>query len=125
MLDKAGNLYGTTATGSTSNFAGALWVVDTAGAFSVLHEFVASTDGSSPSSPLLLNTDGNLYSTTSGGGAHGYGTVFKFTPSGKFTVLHSFANTGDGAVPQGGLVHDSKGAIYGGTEYGPVFKIVP
>jgi hypothetical protein len=44
---------------------------------------------------------------------------------GSFSVMHSFTNDGDGAEPTGNLVHDTKGAIYGGTAYGPVFKIVP
>ncbi len=124
-VDKLGNLYGTTHVQNGNNFAGAIWTISALGKFSVLHALTAATDGFAPNSPLLLNANGNLYGTTGSGGAHGLGTVFQVTPSGSFTVLHSFANTGDGAAPTGNLVHDSKGAIYGGTQYGPVFKIVP
>ena len=53
------------------------------------------------------------------GGASGFGTVFKVTPSGVETVLHSFAPNGeDGFYPYGGVILDSKGNLYGTTEYG-------
>ena len=54
-----------------------------------------------------------------------YGTVFSITKTGLFSVIHSFSNTGDGAQPTGNLVRDSAGVIYGGTAYGPAFKIKP
>ena len=47
------------------------------------------------------------------------------TPAGGFSVIYSFTGGTDGAQPTGNLVHDSHGAIYGGTAYGTVFKIVP
>jgi uncharacterized repeat protein (TIGR03803 family) len=73
----------------------------------------------------MLNTDGNLYGTTMTGGADNFGTVFMITPAGGFSVIYSFTGGTDGAQPTGNLVHDSHGAIYGGTAYGTVFKIVP
>ena len=118
-------IYGTTHIQNGNNFAGAIWAISKSGTFSVLHDLNGTTDGYAPNSPLLLNTDGNLYGTTSSGGADNYGTVFSISRTGIFTLLYSFTNTGDGAQPTGNLVHDNAGAIYGGTASGTVFKIVP
>jgi uncharacterized repeat protein (TIGR03803 family) len=74
---------------------------------------------------LVIGSDGNLYGTTLQGGSGDGGTVFSISPSGQFTVVHSFTDSGDGAVPTGNLVQGSNGAIYGGTSDGPVFEIVP
>jgi uncharacterized repeat protein (TIGR03803 family) len=125
VMDKAGNVYGTTHVQNGSNFAGAIWRINSTGTFTVLHDLTASTDGFAPNSPLVLNTDSKLYGSTSSGGPGGYGTVFQVTPSGKFTIMHGFANGTDGASPTGNLANDSSGAIYGGTQSGQVFKIVP
>jgi uncharacterized repeat protein (TIGR03803 family) len=125
VLDESGNVYGTTHVRDGTDFAGAIWRIDRTGKFSVLYGLNAATDGFAPNSPLVLNTDGNLYGSTSSGGPGGYGTVFEITPSGTFTVLHSFTNGADGATPTGNLANDANGAIYGGTQSGQVFKIVP
>jgi uncharacterized repeat protein (TIGR03803 family) len=124
-LDKSGNLYGTTSIQNGAAFAGAIWTISAAGQFSVLYDLNGATDGYGPNSPLMLNTDGNLYGTTMTGGADNFGTVFMITPAGGFSVIYSFTGGTDGAQPTGNLVHDSHGAIYGGTAYGTVFKIVP
>jgi uncharacterized repeat protein (TIGR03803 family) len=84
----------------------------------VLHTF-NSTDGQFPDSGLVHGSDGNLYGTSSSGGAHGFGTVFKVTPSGKFTSIYSFAGgTGDGTYPESSVIRDSTGNIYGMTPSG-------
>ena len=75
------------------------------------------TNGSGPTGVLVQGTDGNFYGTTSGGGAIGYGTVFKITPGGKLTTLHSFDCT-DGANPNAGLVQGTDGNFYGTTSIG-------
>ena len=79
-------------------------------------------------------TDGNFYGTTYGGGNgnncadRGCGTVFRMTPSGALTSLHSF-NGADGIEPEDGLVQASDGDLYGTAEgggaydYGTVFKL--
>ncbi len=124
-LDNAGNLYGVTNVQNGTGFAGAIWKITASGKFSVLHSMNGAVDGYGPNSPLLLGKDGLLYGTTGSGGASNLGTVFSVSKSGSFNVVHSFTNTGDGAQPTGNLVLDSAGAIYGGTAYGPVFKITP
>jgi uncharacterized repeat protein (TIGR03803 family) len=67
----------------------------------VLHNFTV-TDGSYPSGPLLFDQAGSLYGTTIGGGAHGYGTVFKLDPSGNESVLASFGGPAR-SIPSGRL----------------------
>jgi uncharacterized repeat protein (TIGR03803 family) len=90
--------------------------------FSLLYQFKSGRDGSSPYSNLLLDQQGNLYGTTLIDGAYSYGTVFKVTPAGKETVLHSFTGTGgDGATPVAPLIMDAAGNLYGTTEYGGIF----
>jgi uncharacterized repeat protein (TIGR03803 family) len=83
----------------------------------VLHTF-NSRDGQFPDGGLVHGSDGNLYGTTSSGGAHGNGTVFKITPSGKFISIYNFAGGGDGAYPMSSVIRDSAGNIYGTTQSG-------
>ncbi len=84
-----------------------------------------------PAGGLVFDQKGNLYGTTFEGGAQGVGAVFKVTPAGKETVLHSFGAPGDGKFPEAGLVFDEKGNLYGTTygggahAYGTVFKLTP
>jgi uncharacterized repeat protein (TIGR03803 family) len=90
--------------------------------FSLLYQFKSGRDGSSPYSSLILDAHGNLYGTTMIDGAYSYGTVFKISPQGKETVLHSFKGTGgDGATPVAPLIMDAAGNLYGTTEYGGLF----
>ena len=87
-----------------------------------------------PFAGLVQGTDGNLYGTTLEGGAKGYGTVFKITPSGTLTTLHSFCSQSgcaDGQFPQTGLVQATNRSLYGttitGGAYGDgtIFKMTP
>jgi uncharacterized repeat protein (TIGR03803 family) len=90
--------------------------------FSLLYQFKSGRGGSSPYSSLILDAQGNLYGTTMIDGAYSNGTVFKVSPQGKETVLHSFTGTGgDGANPVAPLVRDAAGNLYGTTEYGGLF----
>jgi uncharacterized repeat protein (TIGR03803 family) len=90
--------------------------------FHLLYQFKAGNDGSQPYASLILDPQGNLYGTTTIDGAFGYGTVFKVSPTGKETVLHSFTGTGgDGAIPIAPLVRDAAGNLYGTTELGGLF----
>ena len=97
--------------------------------------FFNGTDGANPTEMTLVQgIDGELYGTATNGGAHGYGTVFKISPSGTLTTLWSFCketNCPDGAYPQAGLTLVIGGDLYGTTYrggahgYGEVFKITP
>ena len=134
LMDTQGNLYGTTYHGG-ANGAGVVFKVTPVGVGTVLYSFCAQsgcTDGSNPRAGLALDTNGNLYGTTDIGGANGKGTVFKLSPGGTHTVLHSFcAQSGcaDGSRPQAGLILDANGNLYGTTYSGgakgrgTVFKI--
>src|SRR5207253_5645914 len=90
VRDAAGNLYGTTLGGGAYGF-GAVFKVTPSGEETVLHSFNLPPDGFIPVGVLVLDAAGNLYGTTTGGGFYGLGTVFKLTPSGKETILYSFA----------------------------------
>jgi uncharacterized repeat protein (TIGR03803 family) len=124
VADSAGNVYGTTHILKGNEFAGAIWKFSAAGKFTVLHDFTAATDGADPNGPLVLARDGNLYGMTASGGADNFGTIFRITPTGTFTVLHVFENGNDGADPTGTLVSDGLDTLYGGTNSGQVFKIL-
>jgi uncharacterized repeat protein (TIGR03803 family) len=100
----------------------------------ILYRFTGGDDGGQPYAPVILDSAGNIYGTTQGGGTAGLGTVFKLTPSGggwTETVLHSFTDLPDGAQPETGLVFDSTGKLYGTTsggglfDSGTVFQLTP
>jgi uncharacterized repeat protein (TIGR03803 family) len=116
----------------------AMAIASTAQTFTTLATF--SGPATLPYSALVQGTDGNFYGTTAGGGSYacdpsnGCGTVFKVTPSGTLTTLHTFcrqANCPDGSYPYAGLVLGTDGDFYGGTDgggahsKGTVFKITP
>jgi uncharacterized repeat protein (TIGR03803 family) len=129
VMDDAGNLYGTTQLGGSSN-GGTVFKVDTTGKETVLYSFTEVGTGLFPESNLVRDTTGNLYGTTSQGGSSNWGTVFKVDTTGKETVLHSFAGgKKDGCYPYGGLVQDKTGNFYGTTmqcgfsNRGTVFKV--
>jgi uncharacterized repeat protein (TIGR03803 family) len=132
-----GDLYGTTSEGGVNaTNQGTVFKITTSGTLTTLHSFCAlsgCTDGGDPTAGLIQATNGDLYGTTDYG-AYGLGTVFKMTPSGKLTIVHSFDGT-DGDTPSG-LVQDTNGDFYGTTYYGgasgncagfcgTVFKMTP
>jgi uncharacterized repeat protein (TIGR03803 family) len=124
-----GNFYGATFEGG-ANSEGTVFRITPSGTETVLYSFAGgSNDGQSPSSGLIQGNDGNFYGTTANGGANGEGTIFKITPSGAETVLHSFVGGSDGATPYAGLIQGSDGNFYGTTWEGgangdgTVFKI--
>jgi uncharacterized repeat protein (TIGR03803 family) len=147
IFDQSGNLYGTTAYGGTGKcelFGGRVGCgtvyelvppKQKGGAWTerVLHSFQSGKDGYFPWGNLTFDSGGNLYGATQYGGGYGScnapyyqfcGTVFKLSPpktkDGKWTeqVLYAFKSGSDGANPNGGLVFDNKGRIYGTTYFG-------
>ncbi len=152
VADSAGNLYGTTGAGGSTNCfdgCGTVFRLAPDGTETVLHAFCSKDascpDGEYPQSPLILDSFGNLYGTTASGGLtncfEGCGTVFKLAPDGTETVLYSFCSRSgcaDGAGPSGGVIMDRRGNLYGTTgtggtvgtscnQYGcgTVFKLAP
>ena len=128
--DATGNLYSTVDYGGTS-FAGGVFKVAPDGTETMLYSFTGGADGAYPFSPVVRDSKGNLYGTTSMGGSANAGVVFKVDSSGTETVLHSFIGGADGIIPIGGLVRDKAGNLYGTTSQGGtsndgiVFKISP
>lgn len=119
--DSAGNLYGTTAGGGDFN-NGTVFRIDAAGNETVLYSFTGGTDGGNPHSGLLLDTAGNLYGITAGGGIlPGQGVVFKLEPNGVETVLHALT-TAEGSGSASGLITDPSGNFYGTTEAGGAYS---
>jgi uncharacterized repeat protein (TIGR03803 family) len=130
-LGADGSFYGTT-------YGGIIFEIAPTGKLTVLHAF-DGTDGTDLSG-LVQGADGNFYGTAYEGGNlaacgpsnYGCGTIFKITPAGAFTVLHSFDGFSDGAFPTGGVVQGTDGNFYGTTASGgtpdgcgTVFKITP
>jgi len=123
VLDAANNLYGTTSIGGDLNCrygmgCGVLFKIDTTGAETVLHAFSGKPDGWYPSGDLLPDGKGDFYGTTWFGGDDDYGTIFKLNSSGHVTILYSFAGIAGGEYPNGPLVVDTQGNVYGTTNGG-------
>jgi uncharacterized repeat protein (TIGR03803 family) len=129
-----GDLYGTTTAGG-ANGGGTAFKITLSGTLTTLYSFCSRsgcTDGEGPVAGVVQATNGDLYGITNQGGADGYGTVFKITPSGTLTTLYSFGSqSGDGANPTAGLVRATNGDLYGTTYLGgannggTVFSLTP
>ncbi len=127
-MDPAGNLYGTTQAGGIHSY-GTLFELSPGqrGSWTetVLHNFNYNGQGGAfPESKLIFDSAGNLYGTTQSSGIHYAGTAFELSPKqgGGWTetVLHSFGNGTDGAVPNAGMIFDTAGNLYGTTGVGGV-----
>ena len=146
VIDKKGNLFGVTGYGGTGpcillgilEGCGAIYELSppaqAGGAWTetLIYSFLGGSDGDLPSGDLTWDEQGNLYGATQYGGGFGTcntyvgycGTIFKLTPpqaaGGSWTerVLYRFKGGDDGANPNGGLIFDKRGAIYGTTQVG-------
>jgi uncharacterized repeat protein (TIGR03803 family) len=121
-----GNLYGTTYQGGNNANActfgcGTIYSVTPDGILTTLYKFRGKADGSGPAASLYVDALGNLFGTaTNNGNPHcSCGTLFKLAPDGTFSVLHAFKG-GDveGTYPQGTLVADADGDLFGTTYSG-------
>ena len=124
-IGKNGALYGTTAFGGTNSSGAVYKLSETAKGLTekVIHSFGGSGDGSYPYGGLTLDSLGNLYGTTSIGGAVGYGSVYRLKPTKSGwteTLLHSFTDqNGDGSgMYYVNIVSDAAGNLYGATAFG-------
>jgi uncharacterized repeat protein (TIGR03803 family) len=111
-----GNFYGTMFEGGSPG-NGEVFKISPTGTFTTLYNFGFLPSGSFPRAALVQGTDGNFYGTTFYGGTnscifggtdYGCGTIFKITPSGTLTTLHSFDGT-DGETPRAALVLGTDG----------------
>jgi uncharacterized repeat protein (TIGR03803 family) len=143
VLDKAGNVYGTTVEGGPDN-GGTVYRVSPGkkGKWkeTILHSFRGFKRGNSPAAGIVFDEAGNIYGTTFWGGKHDWGTVFELVaPVGKGSykekILWSFTGA-DGLGPYAGVILDSAGNLYGATYkggttygdnygYGVVFQVNP
>jgi len=145
-LDAAGNVYGTTYYGGRSYLGwgvvfkltrhGSSWLQQS------MWEFTGGADGSNPYGGVSFGPDGALYGTTSAGGQFGEGVVFKLQPPAtqcpsticywRETVIYNFTGAEDGGAPQGNIVFDRAGNLYGtaqaggaGGGWGTVYELSP
>jgi len=109
--------------GSQSPYAP--WLASPEASIDILHDFAgAPKDGSTPYSPVIRDSAGNLYGTTYWGGENDNGAIYKIVPSSKVTtLLYSFKGGKDGAGPYGGLIQDAVGNFYGTTVGGGDFGV--
>ncbi len=135
IFDHAGNMYGATSAGGSGNGvvyemvgSGTNWTEH------AIYSFAGSPDGAVPYSGVIFDNAGNLYGTTTAGGASGNGTVYELSPSGggwTERVLYSFTGGSDGSYPTSGLIFDAAGNLYGSTNVGgaggggTVFELSP
>lgn len=121
-----GNFYITAIYGGASGF-GTVCRITPAGAIKVLHSFTGGSDGAYPWSSVVQDTDGNYYGVTSGfgqgpfgpqAGTSGFGTIYRITPAGAYSVLYTFTGGADGAFPIGQIATGPNGILYGTCESG-------
>jgi uncharacterized repeat protein (TIGR03803 family) len=142
IFGPAGALLGTTSAGGAHNL-GTVFILKPpkdnglAWTHEILWSFGGGKDGASPQGVLTLDTQGALYGVTGAGGASNGGVAFRLSPTNGWgdkwneTLLWSFGGAGDGVYPQGNLIFDHRGALYGalreGGAYanGAVFQLAP
>ncbi len=135
IFDQSGNMYGTTSKGGNGN--GVVFEATGSGnnwTEQPIYTFAGTPDGATPDNGLIFDNAGNMYGTTTAGGASGNGTVFELSPSGSGwteKILYNFQGGNDGSDPVGGLIFDASGNLYGDTASGgsagggTVFELSP
>jgi uncharacterized repeat protein (TIGR03803 family) len=124
VLDKAGNVYGTTPTGGADGLGTVYQLHEVAGEWTlrVIHTFTGGADGATGSAGrVAFDAAGNLYGVATVGGIHQAGVVYKLTPTrtGEWNpqTLYAFNDEPDSGFPYGGLVVDKDNNVYGTTYY--------
>jgi uncharacterized repeat protein (TIGR03803 family) len=135
VLGTDGNFYGTTFDSDPSG-AGTIFQITSSGELAILHRFcpqvqVPCVDGGGPAAALVQGRDGSFYGTTTTGGAHAGGSVFKIEPSGVYTTVFSFCSRGTwphcvDQTPESGVVQGTDGYFYGTTSgYNNIARCLP
>jgi len=127
-LGTDGNFCGTALGGTGSSRYGGVFKITPHGKLTVLYRFGGTPDGQSAKGAIIQASDGNFYGTTEGGGVNGVGAIYKMTPAGALTIIHSFSETdGKGLQPLAGQVQATDGKFYGAagnnTSSGVLFQI--
>ena len=132
VRDHEGNFFGTTSVGgggACSGGCGTVFELSKTGKETTVYRFLGSPDGAFPFAGVVRGPSGDFYGTTFDGGnpgctanGPGCGTVFRVNLSGRENVLYRFKETEGDGLPDGGLVRDSAGRLYG-TTLGTVFKL--
>ncbi len=119
ILGSDGNFYGAS-TGGGKYELGTVVKLTPTGELTLLHTFCSlpnCADGAYGNSPLIQANNGNLYGTTSGGGAFGGGVIFELSLSGDYKVIHNFCDSNNGPCPEGSfpssIVQDARGKFFG------------
>jgi uncharacterized repeat protein (TIGR03803 family) len=137
-FDAAGNLYGTNGSGGSG---GTVFEISPTSTLpwteTTIYTFTGGNDGDVPAGPVIFDSAGNFYGVTAlGGGSTNCGTLYKFSlSSGSWSenILHSFTCGADGGQPEGSLISDSTGRLYGvasdatiqATSLGAVYRVTP
>jgi len=125
-LGNDGNFYGTALGGGANKFGG-VFKITPGGKLTVLYNFKGTPDGETPKGTIIQASDGNFYGTTEAGGVNGYGSIYKMTPAGALTIIHSFNEDALGLHPLAGLVQATDGKFYGASgslgSSGVIFQI--
>jgi uncharacterized repeat protein (TIGR03803 family) len=130
VIDSSGNLYGDTETGGANGNGTVFEVADGSDTITVLASF-GSTTGTDPIGGLAIDSSGNLFGTTQGGGDNGKGTIFELASGGSTITPLASSSTATGYASRGSLVLDSAGKLYGTTSsggangFGTVFSAAP
>jgi uncharacterized repeat protein (TIGR03803 family) len=118
ILGKDGYLYGTTSGYISAQIPGSIYKLSPSGRLTTLYTFTNGLDGGTPWSGLTAGSDGNYYGISPIGGVSDLfgntgGTVFRITPGGVFTVLHTFSIVTEGMAPAGKLALGPDNNLYG------------
>jgi len=135
-FDQSGNLYGGTINGGSAGYGAIYELSPSNGSWTqaLLYNAKNNGDGAYAWGGITFDTAGNIYGGFALNGPHGVGAIYELSPSGSSwteSTVYGFPNSGDGNMPEGGLIIDSSGNLYGTTTNGgsggggTVFELSP